>query len=79
MEESTENSTSDWTFIKKTKKKKSKKNNVDLGLFKTIKKHEEYEILIRTDENDKKYYSLKDLLAINLLIIILFQEGNKMN
>lgn len=80
MEESTENSTSDWTFIKKTKKKKSKKNNVDLGLFKTIKKHEEYEILIRTDENDKKYYSLKDLISDKLIdyYIISGREQNEL-
>ena len=76
MEESTENSTSDWTFIKKTKKKKSN----DLGLFKTIKKHEEYEILIRTDENDKKYYSLKDLISDKLIdyYIISGREQNEL-
>ena len=76
MTDSTENTASDWTFIRKIKKKK--KNKSDDGLFETIKKNEEYEILIKNDDKGI-YYSLKDLVSDRLIdyYIISGKEQNE--
>ena len=70
---------SEWTFIKKTKKKvKKNKNKTDLGLFKTIKKNEEFNILIRNDDKGI-YYSLNDLIRDRMIdyYIISGREQNE--
>ena len=77
MADSTSTPSSEWTFIKKTKKK-VKKNKADIGLFKTIKKNEEFEILIRND-NKGVYYSLNDLIRDRMIdyYIISGREQNE--
>ena len=73
---------SEWTFIKKSRKKKiknnNKKNKADLGLFKTIRKNEEFNILIRNDDKGI-YYSLNDLIRDRMIdyYIISGREQNE--
>lgn len=79
MTDSTANSISEWTSMKKFKKKKKKEKKPDVGLFNTIKKYDECEILIKKDEDNKKYYLLKDLISDKLIdyYIISGREQNE--